>query len=85
MMNGYFDIRKKKNKTLSKNYILFILQNILIIKYTLIVVLFFSTNSFAQKISTIEGNGKKLNVADMTFYGPHYPGRLRADWQSCTK
>ena len=69
MMNGYFDIRKKKNKTLSKNYILFILQNILIIKYTLIVVLFFSTNSFAQKISTIEGNGKKLNVVDMTFMG----------------
>lgn len=36
-------------------------------KYTLIVVLFFSMNSFAQKISTIEGNGKKLMVADMTF------------------
>lgn len=31
------------------------------------VVLFFSFNAAAQKISTIEGNGKKLTVADMTF------------------
>jgi hypothetical protein len=36
-------------------------------KYVLIVVLFFSINSFAQKISTIEGSGKKLIVADMSF------------------
>jgi hypothetical protein len=36
-------------------------------KYTLIVVLFFSMNSFAQKITTIEVNSKKLMVADMTF------------------
>ena len=36
-------------------------------KFTLIIVLFFSMNSFAQKISTIEGNGKKLMVADMSF------------------
>ena len=36
-------------------------------KYTLIVVLFFSMNAVAQKISTIEGNGKKLTVAEMTF------------------
>jgi hypothetical protein len=36
-------------------------------KYTLIAVLFFSLNAAAQKISTIEGNGKKLTVADMSF------------------
>jgi hypothetical protein len=36
-------------------------------KYTLIAVLFFSMNVVAQKISTIEGNGKKLMVADMSF------------------
>jgi len=38
-------------------------------KYTLIVVLFFSMNVAAQKISTIEGNGKKLMVANMTTSG----------------
>ena len=36
-------------------------------KYTLNVVLFFSVSSSAQKISIIEGNGKKLMVADMSF------------------
>ncbi len=36
-------------------------------KYILIVVLFFSAHAAAQKISTIEGNGKKLMIADMTF------------------
>jgi hypothetical protein len=36
-------------------------------KYILIVVLFFSVSTAAQKISNIEGNGKKLTVADMTF------------------
>ena len=36
-------------------------------KYTMIAVLFFSMNAVAQKISTIEGNGKKLAVADMSF------------------
>ncbi|MBK7434882.1 MAG: hypothetical protein IPI66_13970 [Chitinophagaceae bacterium] len=35
-------------------------------KNVLIVVLFFSLGTSAQKISTIEGNGKKLMVADMT-------------------
>ena len=36
-------------------------------KNILFVVLFFSFSASAQKISTIEGNGKKLTVADMTF------------------
>jgi hypothetical protein len=36
-------------------------------KYTLIAVVFFSLHSSAPKISTIEGNGKKLTVADMAF------------------
>ncbi|MEO7307767.1 MAG: hypothetical protein ABIR78_11820 [Ferruginibacter sp.] len=36
-------------------------------KFILIVVLFFSIDSAAQKITTIEGKGKKLIVADMTF------------------
>ena len=31
------------------------------------VTLFFSLNAHAQKISIIEGNGKKLTVADMTY------------------
>ncbi|MFZ1452076.1 MAG: hypothetical protein WAT20_05195, partial [Ferruginibacter sp.] len=36
-------------------------------KYLLMIVLFFSLSSSAQKIATVEGNGKKLTVADMTF------------------
>lgn len=36
-------------------------------KYILIVVLFLSLGSSAQKITTIQGNDKKLMVADMTF------------------
>ena len=36
-------------------------------KFTLVVALCFSLNASAQKISIIEGNGKKLMVADMTF------------------
>ena len=36
-------------------------------KNILFVVLFFSFSTSAQKITTIEGNGKKLTVADMTF------------------
>ena len=36
-------------------------------KYILIAVIFFSVDLEAQKISTIQGNGKKLVVADMTF------------------
>jgi hypothetical protein len=36
-------------------------------KYTLIVVLLFSLGTTAQKTATIEGNGKKLMIADMTF------------------
>jgi hypothetical protein len=36
-------------------------------KYTMIVVLFFAVHASAQKISTIEGDGRKLMIADMTF------------------
>lgn len=36
-------------------------------KYALIAVVFFSMQATAQKVSTIEGNGKKLMIADMTF------------------
>ena len=36
-------------------------------KYILMLALFFTANASAQKISTIEGGGKKLMVADMTF------------------
>lgn len=36
-------------------------------KYTLILVLLFSISASAQKIATIEGNGKKLMIADMSF------------------
>lgn len=36
-------------------------------RYLLMIVLFFPLCSSAQKIATIEGNGKKLTVADMTF------------------
>jgi hypothetical protein len=36
-------------------------------KYILSLTLFFSAASYAQKISAIEGNGKKLVVADMSF------------------
>ena len=36
-------------------------------KYILFVILLFSVSSSAQKITTIQGNGKKLIVADMTF------------------
>lgn len=36
-------------------------------KYVLIAIIFFSAVSNAQKISTISGNGKKLEVADMSF------------------
>lgn len=36
-------------------------------KYILIAVIFFSIDLEAQKTSTIQGNGKKLVVADMTF------------------
>ncbi|MFZ1785205.1 MAG: hypothetical protein WAU23_08355 [Ferruginibacter sp.] len=35
-------------------------------KYILIVALLFSLGSSAQKMSTIEGNGKKLMIADMS-------------------
>lgn len=36
-------------------------------KYILIAALFISANAAAQKVSTIEANGKKLTIADMTF------------------
>jgi hypothetical protein len=36
-------------------------------KYLLIIVLFFSFAATAQKTATIEANGKKLMIADMTF------------------
>lgn len=36
-------------------------------KNILFVILFFSLSASAQKTTTIEGNGKKLMIADMTF------------------
>ena len=36
-------------------------------KYIWIAVLLFSIKAVGQKISTIEGNGKKVTVADMSF------------------
>ena len=47
-------------------YFIYIIKTI-VMKHILIVVLFFSISSSAQKISTIQGNDKKLMVADMTF------------------
>ncbi len=52
---------------ISTIYILFTLQNLAVMKYILIVAFLFAVNASAQKITTIEGNGKKLTVADMTF------------------
>jgi hypothetical protein len=36
-------------------------------KYIMIIILCYAVDVHAQKISTIEGNGKKLVLADMTF------------------
>lgn len=71
-MNGCFKMQdcNKMRKRFIEKYQIFIFYlhlNYLIMKYTLIVVLFFSMNANAQKISTIQGNDKKLMVADMTF------------------
>jgi hypothetical protein len=52
----------------SQKFILYLQhKKTIVMKYILIAVIFFSIDLEAQKISTIEGNGKKLVVADMTF------------------